>query len=930
MQPWLKLCWQGTRFCGACLLSFCLWTFWLALTVLLVFQLYIATARELAVPPFLLRALEERLAASGVKASFGRASFDPSGIVLIEKMQLRLPTFEDPALTADTVTFTLDPWLIAVGRFEPRELRASGVSLRVPAMLSPTGRNERLLEDVDFTVIPQGREYLLPHFTGRLAALQFSARGALNHTPLQRGPSAPLLLPDLLARHYPAICQQLVALGDALTGLEEPRLSLLLTPSETRGAVVSVDFLARKLDLAPRHPAVLSGLHATTRLPLLGEAAVPLRVAVTADSLQAPAGITARRLHALVQGRAAPGRAGFIFEQLEVSAATLAGKELAATGVALQLHPGPLSGFSVEMSGRVLDEPITFTGTIDPTTQSAQGDLAGRFAPGLLDLLGRRLGQDLRPFVNFAHSPTFDLTGGFAPGWKFAGVSGHVAARGVTAYRVTLDTLAGHIAFDGRHLRATQARAQLGTNFARGSFEQDFRSREFRFLLDGRLDPIDISGWFREWWPNFWRSFDFSRGAPVANVDVHGWWGQGPRTTVFVLADATRPVIRGVALDHTITRLFVRPNFYDALEVFVTHGAGAARGTFSRASAARDSPVVRTTFDFDSTLELAAVAGLVGPEVAAIIEPFRFTQSPALQARGYVDAATSAQGGHREVHVAGHTPGSFTFHKFPLQHLSFSAHLRDDVLTVTPVEVGFAGGITQGKIMINGPTDRQQLGFDLSIKAANLRDAVMTLEKFIAQRRGTPPPVTGAYIDGTANVSMDMDISASGDLADHYSYSGSGHTELTGQGLGKIRLLGLLSELLNFTALSFDSLKADFTIERSRLVFPEVNLTGPNAAISAHGHYLLTEKELDFNARVYPFQESKFILKTVVGAVLTPLSTVLEVKLGGNLDKPSWAFVIGPTNFFRSLLSAPTIRGTPETETGAPTADPPPPLPSQP
>ena len=35
--------------------------------------------------------------------------------------------------------------------------------------------------------------------------------------------------------------------------------------------------------------------------------------------------------------------------------------------------------------------------------------------------------------------------------------------------------------------------------------------------------------------------------------------------------------------------------------------------------------------------------------------------------------------------------------------------------------------------------------------------------------------------------------------------------------------------------------------------------------------------------------------------MLTPLSNALEVKLTGTLVKPEWSFVIGPTNFLRSL-----------------------------
>src|SRR5581483_2158385 len=80
-----------------------------------------------------------------------------------------------------------------------------------------------------------------------------------------------------------------------------------------------------------------------------------------------------------------------------------------------------------------------------------------------------------------------------------------------------------------------------------------------------------------------------------------------------------------------------------------------------------------------------------------------------------------------------------------------------------------------------------------------------------------------------------------------------------------------------------------------------VTLRGANSAIDAHGDYALERRELDFKAKVFPFQESGNVLKSVVGAVLSPISNVFEVKLSGTLSKPEWAFVIGPTNLMRSL-----------------------------
>lgn len=923
-SSWPKLCWQGVRFCGDCLLSFCLWTVWLALAALLVLQLYIANARELALPPFLLRALEERLAASGVTAAFGRASFDPTGHVLLENVRFTLPTFPDPILTARSLHVTLDPWSLAVGAFEPRELHADGVDLRVPAMLSRTGRSESLVQDLNFTLVPGDHEVAVPQLTGRLGALAITARGSLHLAAMRHGRNAPLPLTTMLAENYPAVCRRLLEAAEQLAVLDSPSVDLVFTPSEANGATLAVDVLARGLNLRTTHGIEAAGLHARTSLPLFGTEPAPVQLALNADHLTLPQGVEATDARVVVRGRASLATRNFDFRRVEASFHTVTGQGLTVTDVTARSTIGP--ALQAEVTAHVLNEPVALQGTVSPLLRSAQVHATGNFAPGLLDLIGQRLGRDLSPFVHFDAPIAFDLTGGFDPGWKFTGVTGRVAATGVTAYHVRLDSLGGHVDFDGHRFLATDALARLGSNFARGSFEQDFTTKEFRFLLDGQLRPLAIGGWFREWWPNFWSNFDFTHAAPVANVDVHGWWSHGHRTTVYVFADCTQPAIRGVQLDHAITRIFVRPGYYDALEIFVTRGSGAANGWFTRTMAAPDFAPLRMEFDFDSTLELSAAAGLVGPELTEVLEPFVFVNSPPIKARGVIDGPAAPGGEHRSIHVEGHTTGPFTFHRFPLHNLSFVADLQDDVIVVSPLEVGFANGVAKGLIRLTGPAATRTLNFDLAIAQANLREAVTTLEKYSATRRNQPAPATSEYIERTANVNFDLNIAAAGLLDDPYSFTGSGHAELAGQGLGKIRLLGLLSELLNFTALRFDALRTDFTVDRSKLVFPNLTLTGPNAGIDAHGSYLLKPRELQFNARVYPFQESKFILKSVMGAVLTPLSTILEVKLTGHLDDPSWAFVIGPTNFLRSLFAPSVLQtdevGTPVTPPATVTPDP--------
>ena len=75
--PFATLFRSGVRWCGQAVLTLGFWTVWIALTILLAAQLYIARTNELEVPKFVQRALERRLAISGIHILFGKTRFDP-------------------------------------------------------------------------------------------------------------------------------------------------------------------------------------------------------------------------------------------------------------------------------------------------------------------------------------------------------------------------------------------------------------------------------------------------------------------------------------------------------------------------------------------------------------------------------------------------------------------------------------------------------------------------------------------------------------------------------------------------------------------------------------------------------------------------------------------------------------------------------------
>jgi hypothetical protein len=307
------------------------------------------------------------------------------------------------------------------------------------------------------------------------------------------------------------------------------------------------------------------------------------------------------------------------------------------------------------------------------------------------------------------------------------------------------------------------------------------------------------------------------------------------------------------------------------------------------------------TFDLDSTIDLETGGGLLGEKLAAQLAPFTFADAPHVKASGHLDGPAAANGEHQRMQIRARSTGGFSIYDFPARNLSFDATIEDDTLSLSEIEAQVANGTLTGKARIWGPVETRKLGFDVVLRGGLLSDAVTLVSSYAAHRRGQPTGTEENFMPGKSQVKFDLALSAEGKFEDLMSYHGNGNAQLSGSELGEVRLLGLLSELLDFTALRFTDARLDFQLLGRDVIFPSFTVTGANSAIEGHGDYSLERGEMDFNARVYPFQESKSILQNMVGVVLLPLSTMLEVKLTGPLKQPKWAFVIGPTNFFRTL-----------------------------
>jgi hypothetical protein len=702
-----------------------------------------------------------------------------------------------------------------------------------------------------------------------------------------------------VVRHFPEICRQGLALHAQLAAIEEPALHLALTPAADGSVAVSVTALAREVTLPAPLSATFRQVVATTQLSLPAKVARP-ELTLSVAEARLPQDAVARRVNAHLAGELSFSPFAYTAQRAAVTVQALRVAGVDATDLSAQLAAQPLPRLAAEITTRLLGAPLHVDAEADLTAGTALLRFTGAISPRVLDVISTRVGTDVRRFYDFESLDAEWGVARFGAGWKFEKLTARVHVPRMNSYGVIMEDGHTTVELEPGRFYAPEARARVGDNWAHGTYEHNLRTHEFRFLLTGQLRPPAIAGWFGPWWPNFFRQFEFPVAAPEASVDVTGRWRLGRRTHVFVFAETPKTVIRGTELDRVRTRLFIRPGFVDGLELLAQRGEGEASGTFTyRADPNNDW--LNLDFDLDSTLDLPLAEKLLGPVGASYLAPFRLAAAPQVTIRGTLHGPAAPPPAENLLKIEARTAGEFRLYDFPVHDVAFNATIKGSEIVVDRFDGTFAGGSASGNARIWGAGAQRRLGFNASLEGAGLGPATNVLQSFLARKRGLPPPPAGRFVQERASVRIDVAASAEGAYDNFLSFRGDGNAVLQGAGLGEVPLLGLLSELFTFTSLRFTDARGNFKIDGAKLIFPKIELRGANSAIDGHGDFTLDRNDLNFNAKVFPFQESGNVFKSVVGAVLTPLSAALEVKLTGTLDKPKWAFVMGPSNLLRSL-----------------------------
>jgi hypothetical protein len=880
------------HFCGSCVVTVLCWALWLVLGALLAVLLYIAFAKELPVPGYVLRRVETGLARDGLALSFGRARFDPTGKVLLQDVQLHTSGFEDPILTCRLLYVRHDFWSLLSGRTEPAEIQIEGAALLLPAMLAPGGTPEPIVRDLAVTLHHRDHHWHIAQFAGRIGPVALTMQG--DFTP-RRGPAAKSSI-DQIRTQYLQIARRLPAVMGRLEAFEAPALAVRLDTDAAGANRATLLFTASSVRQPWGQPVTIGPLAASTSLTLNAGGTRPIQVQLAARHVAGPRGISARSIRAMLKAEVAPGGVTGRALNLQLVAGVVDTPEGAVGSPCVHADLSRWPELRATVVAAIAGESLAAEVETGLTEKSARIHATGRGNPEFINRALERHTPRAAPFFRFGDPVSVDAEVWFEPGWKFARLGAWADAGRIDSRGVNISSARGFIDIQGKSFLARGARVSMGENHARGSYWMDFGTTDYRMLLEGALKPVAISGWFRgDWWPSFWnRYFTFAGPPPTAEADIQGRWRDPSLSHNFLRGHARQATVWGGDFEVIDATVFVRPSFTHGLAVHGVRDGGAETlsGHFKRFGVPGGRETARFEFDLGTNANPAVLGRMLEGRADEVLASLRFTQAPRVRATGAID------GGRPDYRFTGEAAQPLHYYGFPLDAARVTGHVQGDEVRLEDIHFSAAGGQGAGKATLSGAPGARRLGFDLFVNKANLSRTVHAVQEYEANRTGVPPPATESkFVRQAANSNLDVALSAVGDPADLASFRGAGNAALTGAELGEINLFGVLSQVLSTFSLSFSSLKLDaartnFDLQNGELLFPNLKVTGPSAAIDAKGKYTFATNALDFAARFRPYEEPGSLLAAAVSLVMNPLTSIFELQLTGQLADPKWSVTV--------------------------------------
>lgn len=854
---------------------------------------------ELPVPDKLIRKLQAEFEKQGLNLDFETIALDFRGNVFIKSARVAFTDLEGPALDVGSLYLDINYAALFIGKPPFDLLRLGSTSFYSPPVVSRSGATETLVSDVNLELTRKWSTWNLNYLTGRFKTLNLSAHGDLSAlvAKLSQPKEKKEDRPELYIQ-YLQLSRFLSDYSKNLQGAVSPRANFRLS-SEGKGTFVV-------------EATLMADAFSYEGLPTITEASQQSLIQVFPEiQMRGPIQIKATSVEDTVNQLSASDLTLSVWKDTPIlnldtlfpfeADITTGPIEIQGTAVDHLIFKGQLlSQNSAEgrlvtsLYGGSLEADLTG----DWKEKTAAGTLTGSlnleevFARPEFDHLWKlRWSKQYKPLY-------VDLNFNYPDNLDEATAQFRVETRDIDIIKTPFKWAQARGTLEGTKADVYRLEGGGYGNDLLCSFRQDLRSPFYHFSMVGRFRPHDIDVWWRDWWKKTFDYLDIKGELPWMDLSLRNAFKFKKQLTLFGYAEAENINLKGMHFDRASSKMFIRPNYIDALDLELERPEGNATGGFQRQLVF--SKLKNVIVDVESNIELEPSFSLFGESGLRILEPYTWDGNPNISVKGEFNFENDTH--WQDIDFSIQTDQGMTLYDFPFDSLDVQGRYQRGDTLLDDVQFGFAGGNGWGEASFLRQEEQSFLIFDFDIENADLDESLQRIAsvKEIEEEEETAPsnekdqePLEGKlqiHVNGISPAGYGLDrVMAKGEI------------EITEGNLAQIPLFGPLSGLLPFTKLQLNEAKSYFAWDDGKMTFPDLVLTGKTGRLEGVGDYHTSSSLLDFQVQMYLLRETDIpLVSDIIMPLFDPVSHMASVNLKGTLKKPEWRFAISPLNLFDS------------------------------
>ena len=875
-------------------------SFMMALAIVVLSMFY----EEIHIPHRLMEQIDQQLEDQGLNFDCEKVTLDFKGNLLGHKAALSFINSDEPVLQADLVYLHINLAPLMLNRMSIGKIRISNATLYCPAMVSPSGATDPLVQDLHFTLRRHWGGWSMHYLTGKFRRLQISASGDLTgfvpHLLGQgkRGEDRP----DLYLE-YLKLSSRVLEASKYLDGLEAPHLDLEFFTPANRHFTVSTQLTAARLS-STSWPSAERITHIGS-FQLAPDIRILEPVRIGAQSVAAPdpeIHLQNVSIAALKDGSIEDLRSPFPL-RFEAVASTLTYRNIPFHNLAIT---GSLFDEG-KVEGKVIAE--TFGGLFesqlwaDIKSREARGSVRGHFnSEAILSLPEFDRLPKLR-WSKQSHPAFFDLDFSYPGNLDGLAVGFRMETREMEMIKAPFQWARLRGRLRGTQLDVRQIDVGGYGNDLECSFRQDLREKYFRFAMAGNFRPHDVNAWWGNWWQETFQHLGIAGQPPFLDLAVRNSFHYKKQLTLHGYASGEKLAVDDMGFDRFAAKMFIRPNYVDVYDLKAFRVEGSASGQFQ--FELKKSELQYILVDATSNLDPELTLGLFGEGGRKILQPYTWEGRPTLTVRGEFNYSEPTHWQELDIGIVTDSP--LTYYEFPIDSMEVNGRYDRGDVYLDELDFRFAGGEGTGSASYIRQDDDAFLLYDLELTEAQLGQALQMVRQF-RRNRGSDQLDEGRDEMGYKGA---LDIRVSGISPANYGLDrvfAQGDIRIRGGTLAEIPLFGPLSGLIPFTKLKLADASMFFKWDAGKISFPNLVLKGSAARLTGSGDYYPNGSVLDFNVRVFLFQDGGIpILSQLVRPILDPLSYIAVVNLTGTLTNPRWQFVLNPLSPFSPKTIPPPL-----------------------